>query len=379
MQDLKKIFTRLLKIEEGNYEAAANRFTLKCQLISLGLMIGMWILNLLDIFIIDKQIMTTTIIISCCIELVTIIICAIFGYEKEWMKYVVLFFSVLMTTVAGIFLTYHILLACVLPLLYSMQYRTRRMVYYTYILTFFSMMVIVLLGYYWGICDANMVLLTTTNISNYVDFETQTLLFDTINANPLLLLPLFYVLPRMITLLAMIPVMNHVVNTAVKHAAVEAELKHLSEIDEMTHLYNRNKYNQMLSEYFPQIEKVAVIFWDLNGLKSTNDSMGHDVGDYLITVFAKTIFKISGTNRFAFRIGGDEFVMIIENPEENENELILQEWKRDLENMNKSSKIPLSASVGYAVGNGSEIQTLLVKADQMMYEEKTRSKSGRVN
>ena len=377
MSKTKQAFSRIWRIEEDNYEAAANRFALKCQLISLVLLIAMWVLNQMNIFIIDKQIMTTAMISCYCIEAMTILCCAMFGYEKWWMKYVVLFFSVLMTTVAGIFLTYHVVLACVLPLLYSMQYRKRHVVYYTYILTFFSMMAIVLIGYYEGICDANMVLLTTGNISQYVDSETQTIIFDTINNNPMVMLPLYYVLPRMIILSAMVPVVQHVVKTATKHAAVESELKHLSEIDEMTHLYNRNKYNQMLAEYFPKIERVAVIFWDLNGLKKTNDCLGHEVGDYLISVFAQTIFNLSNSSCFAYRIGGDEFVLIIESPKHNEKELILQEWRQSMESMNRSSKIPISASVGYAEGKGSEIEGLIMQADQMMYAEKMRTKSGR--
>lgn len=377
MSESKRILTRLLKIEEGNYEAAANCFTLKCQLISLGLLVGMWILNQLDVFIIDKQIMTKAMIYCYCIEAITILVCAMFGYDKKWMKYVVLFFSVLMTTVAGVYLTYHVVLACALPLLYSMQYRRRHVVYYTYVLIFFSMMITVLVGYNKGICDANMVLLTTGPVSEYVNFETKEIFFNTINNNPMVMLPLFYVVPRMIILLAMIPVMQHVVRTATKHAAVESELKYLSEIDEMTHLYNRNKYNQMLAEYFPKINRVAVIFWDLNGLKKTNDSLGHEVGDYLITIFAKTIFKISGTNRFAYRIGGDEFVLIIENPKVNEMEQVLNEWRQSMESMNRSSKVPISASVGYAVGKGSDIESLIAQADQMMYAEKMRTKSGR--
>lgn len=376
MHKKKQTFSRIWRIEEDNYEAAANRFTLKCQLISLLLLVAMWVLNLLDVFIIDKHIMTTAIIACYCIEAMTILCCAMFGYEKWWMKYIVLFLSVLMTTVAGIFLTYHVVLACVLPLLYSMQYRRRHVVYYTYILTFFSMMAIVLIGYYEGICDANMVLHTTGNISQYMNHETQTIIFDTVSNNPMML-PLFYVLPRMIILLAMIPVMQHVVKTATKHAAIESELKHLSEIDEMTHLYNRNKYNQMRESYFPKIGRIAVIFWDLNGLKKTNDTLGHEVGDYLITVFAKTIFNLSNSTRFAYRIGGDEFVLIIESPKHNDKELILQEWRQGLESMNRSSKVPISASVGYAEGKGSEIEELITQADQMMYADKIRTKSGR--
>lgn len=375
MQGERKLFTKYRPKDGHTYESDANRFTLKCQTISLVLLICMWILNQLNIFIVDKQIMTTCILTCCCIEVLIILICHIFGYEKEWMKYVVLFFSVLMITVAGIFLTYHTLLASVLPLLYSMQYRKKKVVYYTYILTFFSMTAIVLVGYYLGVCDANMILLTTNSIFNYVDFDTQTLLFETINTNPFVTLPLYYVLPRMVVLLSMIPVMQHVVDIAIQHATIEADLKRMGEVDQMTHLYNRNKYNQMIKEYFPKVDRLVVFFWDINGLKTTNDTLGHDVGDYLITIFAKTIFKVVGTNRFAYRIGGDEFVMIIENPAEKEIETLLDEWKENVDIMNQSSKIPLSASVGYAVGRGCDIEKLINEADQMMYEAKQKNKS----
>lgn len=370
----KKMLNKYFPREGHNYESDANRFTLNCQLISLGLLICMWILNQLDIFIVDKHLMTTGIGICCGLELIIIVICQVCGYEKEWMKYVVLFFSVLMTTVAGIYLTYHTLLASVLPLLYSMQYKKKRVVYYTYVLTLFSMTAIVLLGFYYGVCDANMLLLTTSPISDYVNPDTWTLLPSEINANPLVTLPLYYVMPRMVILLAMIPVMQFVVNSTSNHAAVEAELKRMGEIDQMTHLYNRNKYIQMVREYFPKVEQVAVLFWDINGLKTANDSIGHDAGDYIITVIAKTIFKIVGTNRFAYRVGGDEFVMIIENPKEKEIETLLEEWNHNMQSMNMSSKIPLSASVGYAVGRGSDIEELIKEADNMMYDAKRKQK-----
>ena len=357
-----------------SYEGDANRFTLKCQLISLALVIAMWILNQIDIFIVDKEIMNTAILICGSIELFIVIICHVFGYDKVWMKYIVLFFSVLMHTIAGIYLTYHTLLASVLPLLYSMQYRKKKVVYYTYILTFFSMIAIVLCGYYFGVCDANMVLLTKSAIRDYVDFETGQLIVTSVNQNPLITLPLYYVLPRMVVLLAMFPVMQHVVDTIVKHASVEAELKQLSEIDQMTHLFNRNKYDQMIKEYFPKIKQIAVIFWDINGLKALNDTKGHEAGDYLITIIAKTIFTIAGNNRYAYRIGGDEFVMIIENPENNEIKLLLDEWNKNMDSMNNSSKIPLSASVGYALGKGCDIEQIIKQADEMMYEEKRKSK-----
>ena len=127
--------------------------------------------------------------------------------------------------------------------------------------------------------------------------------------------------------------------------------------------------------YFPVIENVAVIFWDINGLKALNDTVGHDAGDYIITLIAKTIFKITGSNRYAFRIGGDEFVMIIENPKEEEINTLLDEWNENMDKMNNSSKIYLSASVGYSLGKGKDIKELIKQADNMMYDEKRKMKA----
>lgn len=92
----------------------------------------------------------------------------------------------------------------------------------------------------------------------------------------------------------------------------------------------------------------------------------------MITIIAKTIFKIIGTNRYAYRIGGDEFVMIIENPDDNEIASLLEEWGRNMASMNQTSKIPLSASVGCAVGAGADIENLIAEADRIMYEEKRK-------
>ena len=370
-----KSITKYYTEKGSSFEGDANRFTLKCQLLSLLLLLLMWVLNQIDIFIIDKEIMTTAIVACSLIEVIIVIIYHIFGYDKLWMKYVVLFFSVMMYTVAGIYLTYHAIFASVLPLMYSMQYQRKKVVYYTYILTIFSMIAIVLGGYYLGICDANMVLLTRTGIWEYIDAGTGQFVLTTVNESPLTTLLLFYVLPRMVMLSATIPVMQYIVDTITKNASVQAELKQLSEIDQMTHLFNRNKYNQMIEEYFPEIDNVAVIFWDINGLKTLNDTVGHDAGDYMITLIAKTIFKITGSNRYAFRIGGDEFVMIIENPKDEEIIALLDEWNKNMDKMNNSSKIYLSASVGYSLGKGKDIKQLIKQADNMMYDEKRKMKA----
>lgn len=72
------------------------------------------------------------------------------------------------STITGVFLTYHVVVAMVLPLLYALLYSSKATMRYIYILTIISTIIIVYGGYYYGLCDANMVLLTEKNLQGYL-------------------------------------------------------------------------------------------------------------------------------------------------------------------------------------------------------------------
>lgn len=80
--------------------------------------------------------------------------------------------------------------------------------------------------------------------------------------------------------------------------------------DSLTGLNNRNKYNQILDKHGNQVVlKTGTVFFDLNGLKKMNDTYGHEAGDKLIKNAAKLIGSVFGED--AFRIGGDEFTVVM--------------------------------------------------------------------
>ena len=87
-------------------------------------------------------------------------------------------------------------------------------------------------------------------------------------------------------------------------------------VDSATRLYNKNKYEDMLANYYTMVERVAVVLWDINNLKEINDRMGHGMGDKLIETMSGAIYVQTDKRKKAYRIGGDEFVMLIENPED---------------------------------------------------------------
>ena len=90
-------------------------------------------------------------------------------------------------------------------------------------------------------------------------------------------------------------------------------MESLAEIDGMTGLYNRSKYLGIINNSYESQENIAVIFWDVNNLKKTNDTKGHETGDVLIRTIADSIHMLTTDEHKAFRIGGDEFVMIMSN------------------------------------------------------------------
>ena len=95
---------------------------------------------------------------------------------------------------------------------------------------------------------------------------------------------------------------------------LENQLKRLSYEDSLTGLFNRNMFNLIIDGGVGHTARLGVACLDLNGLKATNDKLGHSAGDELIRRTAKHIRQ-----RFqgrAYRIGGDEFVIIDEGAPE---------------------------------------------------------------
>ena len=358
-------------------EAKANRYTVRCQINSFLIMTAVWLLNVLDIFIIDSQLMNTSYLLSMGITLTCWLVCRVGGAEKMWMKYVLLFLSVLFATTIGIFLTYQAILVAVIPLCLSMQYYKRKVVYYTYGLTILGIFSSTMAGYFFGLCDANMLVLTTGTMGEYIPYGSEKAVFDVLNTNPWGTVPLYYVLPRCMILFAVIIIGSHAAHASAKKAIREAELKRLSEIDGMTGLFNKNKYMSMIERHYPAVEKIAVLFWDADGLKTLNDTHGHEVGDSLITTVGMSIEELCTETRHGYRIGGDEFLLIMENADEAEACRVMESWKKNFDKLNQQGRTEFYASVGYAVGTGAQIEDVVRRADEQMYLEKRKNKEQR--
>lgn len=92
-------------------------------------------------------------------------------------------------------------------------------------------------------------------------------------------------------------------------------LTHLSMHDDLTQLYNRRHFNTMLEQEFYRSKRygndLAVLMLDLDHFKNVNDSQGHDFGDFVLQEFARRMKKISRPTDLIFRIGGEEFLILL--------------------------------------------------------------------
>ena len=147
---------------------------------------------------------------------------------------------------------------------------------------------------------------------------------------------------------------------------------YLLEKDQMTGIYNRRSYEKMLNELRKARSRTAVVAFDVNGLKRTNDTLGHAAGDELICGAASCIDKVFSKYGSCFRTGGDEFMAILSNLTENIDEITAE---FDAEVASWSGKQVKSLSVSYGVvteDNSPEMNMddMVNEADRLMYTAK---------
>lgn len=353
-------------------ESQANLRTIRCLVFTALPTIVSWVLTLLGVFMVDKGLMTLTCLISDAILLVPWVVSLFTGTEKCWFKYMTLFCAEAALTFINTLLTYHTVLLFALPLFYASQYSKRRVVVYAYLLSVCGIFISVMGGYYFGICDANMLLLSNSPTAEFIRLFSDPSVAVPISSNPWVTLPLHFVLPRSLTLLVFVPIIQQISGSIAQSAVHTAELVRLSETDRLTQLYNRQKLEEMAASYYSTLERIAVLFIDLNELKLINDTYGHSQGDKAINIVAGCISGITTDTRKGYRVGGDEFVVILENPRPDEPDSVLSEFSDMLAVRQAGSLFPVSASVGWAAGPGWELPSLMEQADRAMYHKKRR-------
>jgi diguanylate cyclase (GGDEF)-like protein len=153
----------------------------------------------------------------------------------------------------------------------------------------------------------------------------------------------------------------------------EDYLRYLGTHDVMTGLFNRAYFAETLMQLENnRADPISVILLDLDGLKSTNDTRGHQAGDALIRRAAEVLKACVDENQIAARIGGDEFLLILPGLDEHNAAEIILRLQELIELNNKFYREPeLSISIGAATSQaGISLENVIRAADEAMYDTK---------
>ena len=162
------------------------------------------------------------------------------------------------------------------------------------------------------------------------------------------------------------------------------KVEHMAYHDSLTSLPNRSNIEKYLRDRLPIAQrndsKIAILFIDLDRFKIINDTLGHDVGDELLIESSKRIKHALRASDILARVGGDEFIVVIEAPSNNYSaayvcEKIIELFKEPIQTKSHLLNITLSIGVSIFPDDDSDYKKLLKYADIAMYEAKNNGKN----
>ena len=158
----------------------------------------------------------------------------------------------------------------------------------------------------------------------------------------------------------------------------------MARTDSLSGLANRNSLQEFLDRLIPTAkrkkEEFAFLFLDLDHFKTINDSLGHNIGDELLQKISGILKKVLRPNDFIARVGGDEFVLIIQDYKSNlELTNIIKRVQKQLSKpwVIQTHPVETTCSIGIAIfpQDGKDQISLMKSADIAMYEAKKHGRN----
>jgi diguanylate cyclase (GGDEF)-like protein/PAS domain S-box-containing protein len=175
-----------------------------------------------------------------------------------------------------------------------------------------------------------------------------------------------------------------VLSDITRRKQLEFELETLAYIDKLTKLPNRRFFMDKLSEAVKEAEVfssgLAVFFLDLDNFKIINDSLGHEIGDHVLSESAWRIQDALRSDDIVCRLGGDEFTIIIKNVEsrtelEKIAESLITEFAKPIDCQDRELRISTSIGIVQYPDDGNDEKELIKNADTAMYAAKHDGKN----
>lgn len=175
-----------------------------------------------------------------------------------------------------------------------------------------------------------------------------------------------------------------VFNDITKRWQKDERIRHLAFHDPLTELPNRTllmeRLTQLIAATARQPNNLALLFLDLDGFKSINDNLGHDVGDDVLVIVAQKIQAEIRLSDTVARLGGDEFIVLLNHPIDAEGSANIA--NRIIHKLNEPMEFGgLLVNVGVSVGiimfpdDGHLPVQLLKRADEAMYQAKAAGRN----
>lgn len=155
--------------------------------------------------------------------------------------------------------------------------------------------------------------------------------------------------------------------------------KELALTDGLTNLANRTAFMQRLGDTIKRNKrlkkKIALMFIDLDKFKPVNDTFGHDAGDFVLTTIAERLLQLVRETDMVARIGGDEFVIILEQVASFEDiekiaGKVLDEIRAPIEFNGNDCSVGASIGISVSPDHADDADSLIKIADDVMYKVK---------
>ncbi len=159
----------------------------------------------------------------------------------------------------------------------------------------------------------------------------------------------------------------------IKSFMVKEELIHKANYDELTKIFNRRYFNEIMKNEIKESNKTLVLI-DIDNFKTINDIYGHNTGDFILRVFANLIKTYLRDKDLFFRFGGDEFIVLF-NDLDDESAIDFMENIREKINKDKIKGIHVDFSYGiskFKNYNMENYEDIINLADKNMYINKNK-------
>lgn len=163
----------------------------------------------------------------------------------------------------------------------------------------------------------------------------------------------------------MLQIMGYFISSTMKRRNLVAMLQQMSYSDQLTGFGNRYAMSEHI-ENMSDGESVGVVFCDVTGLKQVNDTQGHDAGDKLLLCACESLRRVFPEYEL-FRIGGDEFLILCPEIEEEKLKVKVKALKKDM----KENSVNMAVGAVWQKDGKKNIDRLLSESEKLMYEDKS--------